>query len=102
MICDEQVAGLAKAVMDGDVLAVALLLDRLYELGDERGKHLYTSVGWFLERVRSANEGAPHAKQDEIEKARIGLVDWVKRMFWSELHGGVVAALEWAKGELGK
>ena len=97
MVCDEEISRLAKAVVSGDVLTIALLLDRLYELGDKRGEHLHVQVGFLLQQA-SNTSGWKIGQSNK--KYWTDLTSWLERMFWPEMHGGVVPALEKVKGLL--
>src|SRR5262245_18622899 len=100
MVCDEEVARLVKAVVAGDVLALAPLLDRLHELGVERARHLHSSLGWLFEKFKRANRineiNSWHEKVSKWEEQK----EWIERAFWPEIHGGAVPALQWLVEEL--
>ncbi len=96
MVCDEEVGRLARAVIGGDVMAIALLLDRLYELGDKRGEHLHSAVGFLVQQVenttRYSGTTVVHIRKDRA-KFWTDLTSWIERAFWPEMHGGAVPAL---------
>ncbi len=101
IVCDEEVGRLAREVVGGDVLALALLLDRLYELGDKRGEHLHSAVGFMIQQLHNMNTAVLLSAQMEAKrKYWTDLTWWIERAFWPEMHGGAVPALEKVKGLL--